>query len=324
MQQQNRAYLAHEYCNQHWQPMAFSQLISALEPAKLSFLGSAAIFDHIDLLNLSEAAQKILANIEHPVLKQSVRDYLVNQQFRRDYFVKGSRKLSLLEHQAALKQQAFILNTLPEAITLKVQGALGEMSLQEQVYLPLISALAEEQYRPKTFAELVAHPQLKEINFAGLNQALAILVGKGNVSPVSQYANDTTAKNNCHRLNTVLCEKAHYNGDVSVLASPITGSGIGVSRFQQMFMTAHQRGHTTANGMAEYAWNILNQQGQRLIKDQKTLETDTENLAELVMQANSFIAAMPLFNALGINIAKVENHEQKSNAYRINAVSEMQ
>ncbi len=40
--------------------------------------------------------------------------------------------------------------------------------------------------------------------------------------------------------------------------------------------------------MAQYAWNILAAQGQRLIKEGKTLETPEDNLAELTAQAGVF------------------------------------
>ena len=45
---------------------------------------------------LSDAPSPFMANLvraRHPILRQSVRDYLVNQQFRRDIFAKGSRRL---------------------------------------------------------------------------------------------------------------------------------------------------------------------------------------------------------------------------------------
>jgi len=50
-------------------------------------------------MNLSAQGAKLLAEIEHPVLKESVRDYLVNQQFRRDVFVKGAQRLAPVAQQ---------------------------------------------------------------------------------------------------------------------------------------------------------------------------------------------------------------------------------
>jgi len=50
-----------------------------------------------------------------------------------------------------------------------------------------------------------------------------------------------------------------------------------------------------------FAWSILAAQNQCLIKDGISLETDEENLAELVAQAQAFAyKQLPVLNALGI------------------------
>ncbi|MDP1670667.1 MAG: methyltransferase, partial [Alphaproteobacteria bacterium] len=55
---------------------------------------------------------------------------------------------------------------------------------------------------------------------------------------------------------------------------------------------------------AEWAattWQILASQGQRLLKDGKTLETPQENLDELTAQANNFAQTqLPCLKALAI------------------------
>ena len=48
-------------------------------------------------------------------------------------------------------------------------------------------------------------------------------------------------------------------------------------------------------------WNVLQSQKQRLVKDEKTLETDEENLAELKQMAKDFMEKkLPALKALGI------------------------
>lgn len=42
------------------------------------------------------------------MFRQTVRDFCVNQQFRRDYWVKGARKLSALEHAMKQKDTHFV------------------------------------------------------------------------------------------------------------------------------------------------------------------------------------------------------------------------
>ena len=87
---QNRHYLAHEFFNADWHPVPFSDVAEHLAAAKLSFAASANLLAHIDSVNLTAAQQQMLSAITHPVLRESVRDYCENQQFRRDIFVKGA------------------------------------------------------------------------------------------------------------------------------------------------------------------------------------------------------------------------------------------
>jgi len=61
-----------------------------------------------------------------------------------------------------------------------------------------------------------------------------------------------------------------------------------VPRFCQLFLLARQSGQKTPADWAEFAWNLLKIQGQRLMKEGTALETEEENLAELVRQAQNF------------------------------------
>ncbi|OFW28202.1 MAG: hypothetical protein A3H97_23965 [Acidobacteria bacterium RIFCSPLOWO2_02_FULL_65_29] len=54
----------------------------------------------MDAVNLSADQQAFLKDIPDPMFRQTARDFMVNQQFRRDYWVKGPRRLSALTHQA--------------------------------------------------------------------------------------------------------------------------------------------------------------------------------------------------------------------------------
>jgi hypothetical protein len=55
---------------------------------------SAHLLDHIDAVNLSAEQQAFLKETPDAMLRQSVRDFIVNQQFRRDCWVKGARRLA--------------------------------------------------------------------------------------------------------------------------------------------------------------------------------------------------------------------------------------
>ena len=101
---QNRHYLAHEYFNRDWEPMAFARMAQWLRPAKLQWACSAQFLDAIDAVNLTTEQQQLLKGIPDPMFRQTVRDFCVNQQFRKDYWVKGARTLSPLEQAEQMRQ----------------------------------------------------------------------------------------------------------------------------------------------------------------------------------------------------------------------------
>jgi len=103
-------------------------------------------------------------------------------------------------------------------------------------------------------------------------------------------------------LNRHLCERAAYSGDISFLASPVTGGGIPVPRFHQLFIRAKERIKSSApHDWAQDAWNALSANGERLVTGGRTLETAEENLGQLRHQAAEFAAKrLPILEALAI------------------------
>ena len=218
---QNRHYLAHEYFNADWHPMYFADMARWLEPAKVGYACSANLLDHVDAINLTAEQQELLKSLPDAQTRETVRDFLVNQQFRKDYWVKGARRLSPLEQAEALRALRFVL---------------------------------------------VAR-----------------------------------AKKQSDKLNAHLMLKARGSAELSYLASPVTGGGVTVGRFAQLFLLARAQGHKQHADWAQFAWGLLAAQGQRILKEGKALDTPEENLAELGQQAQEFAEKqLPLLKALQV------------------------
>ena len=71
---------------------------------------------NFDAVNLTAEQQTLLASIPDPMFRQTTRDFCVNQQFRKDYWVKGCRTLTALG--LAKRRKARIL----QASTSEVYG----------------------------------------------------------------------------------------------------------------------------------------------------------------------------------------------------------
>lgn len=134
MREKSPEYIAHEYFNSIWDPIDFATMDDWLSSAKLSFACSAKYLEHVDVIHLTAEQQHILASIQDPVLRETTRDIILNHQFRRDYWVKGPRKLKPLEVAEQLRALNVVLTQPADSIEYKVKGCLGEAKLNEAVY----------------------------------------------------------------------------------------------------------------------------------------------------------------------------------------------
>lgn len=296
---QDRHYVAHEYFNRDWQPMAFAKMAQWLAPAKLEWACSANYLDAIDAVNLTAEQQALLQSIPDPMFRQTTRDFCVNQQFRKDYWVKGARKLSTLEQVEALRAQRVILAQPRADVSLKVNGSLGEANLQDAVYGPILDQLAD--HKPKSLGELEKVLQPCGLRFAQINEAIMVLSSAGVVFAVQDDAATQKARKHTERLNTHLMMKVRSSNELNYLASPVTGGGVSVPRFQQLFLLAKQQGHKQPQDWVNFVWNLLAMQNQRLLKEGRALDTAEENLVELTAQAHEFAEKrLPILKALQV------------------------
>lgn len=294
---QNRHYLAHEYFNRDWDPMHFATMAKWLEPAKVGYACSAHYLDHIEAVNLTTEQQAFLKEIPDAMFRESVRDFMVNQQFRRDYWVKGVRKLTPLEQTEILRQQKVLLVTHRPDISLKVTGALGEATMSESVYSPILDLLAD--HKIKAIGQIEQAVKGQNVVFAQVMQAVMVLSGAGHLVAVQEDAVVAKAKKHTDKMNANLINKARGSSDISYLASPVSGGGVAVGRFQQLFLFALGQGRKQPTEWTQLVWQILAAQGQKIVKEGKTLETAEENIAELTAQATTFAEKqLPVLKAL--------------------------
>lgn len=296
---QDKHYLAHEYFNKDWHPMHFATTSKWLTPAKIGFVCSANYHDHISAVNLSADQQAMLNEIGDLTFKESVRDFIVNQQFRKDYWVKGPRKLSTTEQTELIKKHKLVLVNARDNISLKIPSSLGEASLSEAVYAPILDLMSD--HKARDVQEIISTIQDKSIGFAQVVQAAMVLIGSGHMSSVQSDSQIAKAKKTSSKLNKALMEKAHYSAEISFLASPLTGGGIVVDRFQQLFLQSIIQGKHQPEEWANDVWSILISQNQRLLKEGQILNSSEENVQELRKQATDFAnKRMPILKALEV------------------------
>ena len=297
LKKHNPDYLAHEYLNLDWDLMYFADVAEISQQAKLDFAASAVPLEIIEKLNLSESAIEFLRKIDNPIIKEQARDYFINRQFRKDIFVRGIRRITPLERLDKILEMRYILLLPAENVPLKFAASGGEVSLSEAVYRPILEFLQEDNFRPKTFNEYLKRKPAQDPK--GLLEIIIILVNGNHIMPCQSETAVKLVKKSCERLNAHICERSKFEDAINFLASPLTGQGISVNRFQQIFLSQYKSGDKTADKLAAAAWKIFARQGQRLIKDGKAIESPEENLAQMKTLAETFLTKqLPIFKAL--------------------------
>src|SRR6202020_895790 len=133
-----RDYVAHEYFNRDWTAFYHADVAADLAEAKLSYLGPADLLSAVDAINLTAEQRALLSTATTVTERETLRDYVVNQMFRRDVFVKGALPLSPYEARDRWLKTRFVLSTGRADVPMSVKGVLGEAALQEDVYVPIL------------------------------------------------------------------------------------------------------------------------------------------------------------------------------------------
>ena len=294
-----KSYLAHEYFNCDWEPMAFSEVAERMETAKATFACSADFAHHFTSHNLIGRQAELLAAIPDPVMRETTRDFMINREFRKDYWVKGSRHLSEVEQAKGLLEHRVMLVADPATVTTEAGGALVNGRLDASLVSRLVEALADA--RPRSLLEIASDLAPHGLGFDQVVEAVMILIGKGQVASAVEEADLAGARKSALRFNQAALARSIGGQALPVLASPVTGGGVGVAPFYQLFLLARTQGQKTPAQWAKFVWQHLQGQGRRVVTEGRTLESEEENLAALLEEAQGFaVERLPRLVGLGI------------------------
>lgn len=294
----NKNYLAHEYLNEAWVLFYFADVARELERAKLTFAGSAHLFDNFNHLSVPEKVRPLMAQARDPIFAETIRDFAINQQFRRDLFVRGHNALNASEQTSRLRATSFQQLTQVTPGPLEFTVPLGKVTARPENYDPLVAALAS---RSITLGEALALPAFAGQTFAEVSQALAMLVGGGQAHPVQDKGRRDFAP--AQALNQVVARKLLLGSDYGFLSAPAVGTAVPAA-FMDMCLVLALGGRTgkpKAPELVDALWRILEQYGRRLIKDGQTLHSREESLPEIESHVASFLEGKyALWKALGV------------------------
>ncbi len=296
---QSISYVAHEYFSENWYAPYFKNVAADFESAKCSFVTSTRLLDQRNFA-LPPDTVPLLQDIEDVKLRETVRDYILNTQYRSDIFVKGTANVVSNEYQ--LLSKSFALCMLESSISYTVDVPSGQLALKEELYGPLVAFLASDGYSPKSILQIRNLEAYTELEFPAILEIISVLLGAGYIHPTQTVTPETLLRSK--RLNAYICSKTLSGLSPMMLVSPVFGGGVMVSPFEQLFLYAMKNGHKSMKAQAQFAQSVLQNQGRRVKKDEMEL-SDKEMLAVIMENATEFNKKrLPLLQALQVDVEK--------------------
>jgi SAM-dependent methyltransferase len=293
-------YLLHELLNEDWQAMSFAQLASELEPAKLSFVVSSDLHYRFTDVHLSKAQQEQLAQIESRTLRESVRDLMLAQSLRGDYWMRGARPLSRAEVSRRLRETRFVLAMAPRDVPRTVQGLCGSTDLAADRLTTVLGAL-EDADAPVELGRLLDHTGSRGFDPNEVLNIVAALVGMRAIYPAASAAQVEAARPATQRLNAYLSGPHARRADIHYLASPITAGGVPVPVPVQMMLAARDAAPQQPESWAGRVWEAMQADGQQMMKGHERVtdrDTALATLRPLMQQMQE--QALPHLQRLGV------------------------
>lgn len=281
---QNINYIAHEFLNQNWTPMYFAELEEMLSEAKMSFACSACYLDDYDQLLFNEEQQALMNEIQNSSMKQTIKDYLLNSRFRRDFWVKGKRQLSGVQAITVWKQQRVILMVPVKDVSPTLSRKLST-SLNTEYLEALLALLGDHKIH--SVNELVE--KLPQISEEALCQLLALLISRGEVMIAKSEEEITACYSACRQLNTQIVAELFGANSLNYFASPVTGGAVHLSEIEQLLVYCLWQNFPQEQWV-DYVWKQMKRENKIMLRDGQKIDGEQANREEIARLISLFIA----------------------------------
>ena len=288
----NPNYLVHEYLHEHWKPSFFAETAATLGEAGLRFVASERLLDQFDELNFGPEALDLLASIDDLWLRETARDFLRSGHVKGDIYVKRNEPDRSPSQPRPALDLEFILG-VPVALakTRKIRMPVATLQFGAPPFRNIIDALGAEPGGFRKLEELVeecssGRPKTEEVK-AEVLRALMVLVEADIVYPAQPRARVDEAAAACSKLNAEILRRSLTEDRIHVLASPVTGGGVPVSRIHQLFILAWKEGARSPDAWAKFS---LDATGGN--------DVDKVDVADILKEALYFQQRLPQLTAL--------------------------
>jgi SAM-dependent methyltransferase len=300
IRKQDARYIAHEYLNQDWHPLMFSDISGEMAEAKCRFIGSSTLAENIDTVAVPANVAPILAETRDLYLRETLRDLGSAQGFRRDVYRKGIAPMPAAEQQGLTESLVFAgLGMAVQEGGPTFATPIGNVAGRPEIYQPLLAMIEEGPLSIRTARESPA--------FAGrplveLMQAFALLVSGGYAHPMLPEGGTVAGREAARRLNRAIARANADTADLARLAAPVIGSAVGVDTLETMVVGELLAGRPAdVDPLAAEVLLALSRGGRSVQRDGRSV-TDLVEARQIVSDA---IRAMiekrfPVLRRLGV------------------------
>jgi len=201
-------YLAHEFMNGDWRPLFVTEVREAMARIGLLPVGSASLMSNFDSFVLGAKAREMLASIADENVRELVRDYFIDQRFRRDVFIRDGRKITRDEQRVRLLASSFSLAKPATEVEFTKPTPAGSLRFDNEAARGIVTALGDG---PRRLAEIAAACGLDAQDVVA--NALT-LCAAGIVVPVGEHPASVV------KLNRAIFARRNESEPINVLALP--------------------------------------------------------------------------------------------------------
>lgn len=258
----NPTYLVHEYLNEGWQALYFSDVASNMAQAKLDFVGLASPAEAYSHTILPEKLKQQLSELTDVSAKEMIKDLAYNTNFRKDLYSRGGRRIDAQRQVELLKTMRWVLTSSKEQSEFKFNLSVGEATGNKETYQKVIKALADKTLSTEELE------QKTEIPISNLIQTLVFLYSSNRIS-LETY---TKKSSKVRELNKVLATtSANQNQGLAIAAGKI-GTAMLLNPIELALLNQYFDMETTS--ITDNMFKDLTSKGLTLTISGKTYEGD--------------------------------------------------
>ncbi len=225
------AYVAHEYLHAHWVPMYFAQVASEMAASGLHFVGQLPLYLNYRDLAIPQRMAPLFAGIGDRVAFESLKDFALNEYFRRDVFVKGRAPRGESTTRAYLDETAFGGHLEGGTVPRETRLPHHTVHYAGPIFDALLPALEQGG---TTVAALATRPELAEFELPRIRDAvLRLVLGEGLVPMLTPTRAVPAPRDALYRLPSTYNQAALREGlsleTPLTLASTAAGTGLELS-----------------------------------------------------------------------------------------------